>query len=169
MPTARACRHGLIPGDTPSLISCSLPLPHLISLLESTYITQSVIPKASPLYSSPSGQQAKLERALAPILSKPPSIHQSATVSALTTANIALVTCRQTLRYVYIAKYFIPEKCPLLDIFQKNHDDFESHTGAYTLSRNVSIHLYLMRIPSTLYQYCTNISPTHYYCLPQRH
>ena len=71
-----------------------------------------------------------MERALEPILSKPPSIHQSATVSALTAANAALVTCRQTLRYVYIAKYFIPEKCPLLDIFQKNHDDFESHTGA---------------------------------------
>ena len=45
--------------------------------------------------------QKALELALKPVLSTPPSAHQTATVFALTEANAALVMCRDVLMWIY--------------------------------------------------------------------
>jgi hypothetical protein len=73
-----------------------------------------------------------IKEALQSILSFPPSEHQINTVEALNNANIALVSCRDALKWIYVAKYFFPESGPK-EIFQQNHNAFESYTEKLNL------------------------------------
>ena len=71
--------------------------------------------------------QTNISAAIRPVIGANPSDFQKRTHDALLTSNQALVRCRETLRWIYVAKYFFPPAGPV-DLFQSNQDDLEGHT-----------------------------------------